>query len=156
MGVPLRNKTDFFKPWTISLTGERAYWRKDLLPYLKEIKKKKYGVEIFLNSLYNKKEIKIVPLERLISPTKWEKRNSSQAFKEYILEIREIVQELGKRKGLLPEDYKILAKLTKVINFDDFREKVKEIKNRAIKEVLEKYLLKYLNLAKRKLKNFIS
>jgi glycosyltransferase involved in cell wall biosynthesis len=156
LGVPLKTKSNLYRPWVIPLTGERAYFREDLLPHLEKISEKRYGIEIFLNSLYEKEETKVVQLESLISPTKWEKRTPAEAVKEYILEIKEIAEEFGKRKGLLPEDYKVLLKLAKAVDFNEFREGVKEIRDKKIKEILEKYLLKYLNLAKGKFRNLFS
>lgn len=155
-GVPLQGRTDIYRPWVTLLTGERVYYRKALLPHLARISKTRYGVETFLNSLYSKAETKIVPLDGLISPSKWEKRTPSQAIKEYILELREIAEEFGKKKGLFPGDYRVLNQLAKAVNFAEFKEKAKEIKNKAVKEMLEKYLLEYLNLAKRKVKDFLS
>jgi glycosyltransferase involved in cell wall biosynthesis len=156
LGVPLKNKSDLYRPWVVPLTGERAYFREDLLPYLDKISEKRYGIEIFLNSLYENEETRVVQLEDLISPTKWEKRTPTDAVREYILEIKEIAEEFGKRKGLLPEDYKVLSKLIEAVDFNEFKERIKKIKDKKIKEILEKYLLKYLNLAKGKFKNFFS
>lgn len=40
------------------LSGERAYYKEDLLPYLDEMAQTRFGVEIFLNGLFKKKEVK--------------------------------------------------------------------------------------------------
>lgn len=98
IGVPLGRKSDLYKPWAIYLSGERAYFKKDILPYLPKIFEMRYGIEIFLNSLFNPKEIKIVPLFGLVSPPKFEKRNFSQALKEYYKEIKEIIEDAKKVK----------------------------------------------------------
>ena len=91
-----------------------------------------------------KKETKKIPLKNLIGLLKYEKRNSSRAFKEYLGETIEIAQEIGKREGLLPEDKQIIANLANVINLKELKEKVRKIKNLQIKQFLEKYVLKYI------------
>lgn len=130
-----------------NITGQRAYYRKDLIPHLKKMAKTGFGVEIFLNNIFKRKEIKKVPLVNLISLFKYEKRGSSQALKEYIGQAVEIAQEIGKREVLLPEDYRVLASLTKELNLKELKIKIEQIKNEKIKRVLEKYILKYIKTA---------
>jgi glycosyltransferase involved in cell wall biosynthesis len=155
LGVPIQDESELSHPWIVSLTGERAYFRKDLLPYLDEMKKKRYGIEIFLNSLYKKSETKIVPLRDCISPPKWEKRDALQAIKEYFLEIKEVAEEFGRTKGLLPEDNKIFSKFSKSVTLQELKEGIWQIKDKKMRNILEKYLLQYLNVAKKKVKNFL-
>jgi len=150
LGVPIKDESELSYPWIVSLTGERAYFREDLLPYLDDMKKKRYGIEVFLNSLYKESETKIVPLRNLISPPKWEKRDVLQAIKEYFLEAKEVAEEFGRINGLLPEDYKVLDKLNKTLNLQELKEWIRKIKDKKLKNIFEKYLLKYLNLTTRK------
>jgi len=140
LGAPILKRSEKYRPWVIYLTGERAYFRKDLLPYLKEMKKKRYGIEVFLNSLFKKEETKIVYLENLISPPKWGKRNFEEGMKEYLKEVKEITLELSKMTGLVPEDYQILKELSKIVSFEEFQKKIKEIHDKKIKRILRKYL----------------
>ncbi|NCO05403.1 MAG: glycosyltransferase, partial [Candidatus Magasanikbacteria bacterium] len=92
-----------------NLTGERAYYKEDLAPRLEEMAKTRFGVEVFLNNLFKEDETKKVPLKQLKGLYKYEKRNSANAFKEYLGEAVEIAQEIGRREGLLPEDYQAIA-----------------------------------------------
>ena len=132
-----------------SLTGERAYYRRDLVPYLKEMGKTRFGVEVFLNNLFSGKETKKVSLKGLRGLYKYEKRSSVNAFKEYIGEAVEIAQEIGRREGLLPEDYQAISQISKIANFKELKIKVKDITNKNIRQFFEKYVLKYVKVAQR-------
>jgi len=96
IGVPLEKKRKFVRPWEIYLSGERAYFKKDLILHLSKFFKLRYGVEIFLNSLFLPEETKIVFLFGLISPSKFEKKDFFEATKEYLKEIKEIFEDAKK------------------------------------------------------------
>jgi len=153
LGFPKRNKS--FPNIFAYLTGERAYRRKDLLPYLEEIKTTRYGVETFLNSLFNKKEITIMPLKSLIHLVKYEKVDPSKAFKEYLVEAVEIAKEMGRKEIISSRDYQKITNLTSVDNFNDLKQRIGRIKNKTIKKFLNKYVTKYLTSAKRIFRDFI-
>lgn len=130
------------------LTGERAYYKKDLVPHLEKMAKTKFGVEIFLNGLFAESETKKVPLKHLRGLYKYEKRNSTNAIKEYLGEAVEIAQEIGKREGLLPRDYQIIAQISKVTSFNELNAKIRSISNKHLRQFLEKYVLKYMKVAR--------
>jgi pyruvate dehydrogenase complex dehydrogenase (E1) component len=109
--------------------------------------KTRFGVEIFLNNLFSEEETKKIPLKKLRGLYKYEKRNSANAFKEYLGEAVEIAQEIGKREGLLPRDYQIIAQIPKVTSLDELKAKIKAISNRHIRQFLEKYVLRYIKVA---------
>ncbi len=79
----------FFRP----LGGERAYFRKDLLPYLEKFKKKGYGLELYLNNLYKKKRVK--PVEIAVTNT-WKHNKQSYSIATWLtfLVVYEVFQEL--------------------------------------------------------------
>lgn len=133
-----------------SLTGERAYYKKDLVPHLGKMAKTRFGVEIFLNDLFDEEKTKKVPLKQLAGLYKYEKRNSTNALKEYLGEAVEIAQEIGKREGLLPRDYQILAQISKVTNPNELKIKIKDIANKNVKQFFEKYILKYIKTDNKK------
>jgi hypothetical protein len=153
LGFPKRGSSN--PKILVHLTGQRAYRRKDLLPYLEKMKKTRYGVETFLNSLFNKKETKVIPLEGLIHLVKYEKLDFSRAFKEYVIEAVEIAKEMGKKEIISPRDYQKIVDLTSVENFYDLKQKISKIKNKTMKKFLNKYVTKYLTSAKRIFRNFI-
>ncbi|KUK79784.1 MAG: glycosyl transferase [Microgenomates bacterium 39_7] len=132
-----------------NLTGERAYYKEDLAPHLEEMAKTRFGVEIFLNNLFKEGETKKVPLKQLRGLYKYEKRNSANAFKEYLGEAVEIAQEIGRREGLLPEDYQAIVRISKVANLKELKIRIKNIKNKNVKRFLEKYILNYIKVIQR-------
>lgn len=138
------------------LTGERVYYKEGLIPHLEKIAETRFGVETFLNSSFDEKETKKVPLKQLRGLYKYEKHNTSSAFKEYLNEAVEIAQELGKREGLLPEDYQAVIKLAKVANFEELKNKVREIKNKKLKKFFSEYITSYMKWAKEKMKDLYS
>jgi len=130
-----------------NLTGERVYYKNDLIPYLGKMAQTKFGVEIFLNNLFTEKETKKVSLKQLKGLFKYEKRNSVNTFKEYVVEGVEIAQEIGRREGLLPRDYQIIAQISKATNFRELKNKINEIANKDVKKFLKKYVLYYIKAA---------
>lgn len=149
LGYPVKG---WYLPSVFShLTGERAYYKKDLTPHLKKMAKTRFGVEIFLNDLFDEEETRKVPLKQLRGLYKYEKRGSSNAFKEYLGEVVEIAQEIGRREGLLPENRQAVTNLIKAASFKDLENKVKEIKNKEVREFFNKYIVKYVKLARKKI-----
>jgi len=148
LGYPAK---EWYFPCVFSnLTGERAYYKKDLVPHLEKMAKTRFGVEIFLNSLFDKKKTKKVPLRQLVGLYKYEKHNSTDAFKEYLGEAIEIAQEIGRREGLLPKDKKIITNLINVISFKELNKKVRSIQSIQVKQFLKKYILKYVKMAQKR------
>jgi len=96
IGVPLEKNRKIIRPWEFWLSGERAYFKKDLLPHLEKISKLRYGVELYLDSIFKPEEIKVVRLVSLISPSKFEKREFFEACAEYFKETKEIFEDLVK------------------------------------------------------------
>jgi glycosyltransferase involved in cell wall biosynthesis len=130
----------------MNLTGERAYYKKDLLPHLDKMATSRFGVEVFMNKLFSKRETKKVPLKGLTGLYKYEKHGSSTAFKEYLGEAVEIAQQIGRQEGLLPADKQLLDRLTRTTNFRELKEKVRKIHNKQIRQFFDKYILKYIKI----------
>lgn len=78
-------KVDITGPIDVWLGGERACYKKDILPIINGMRKTKYGVEILLNLYYKSrnKKIKIVKLDRLIHLKKYEKYRLNTAALKY-------------------------------------------------------------------------
>ena len=142
LGYPTKN--EYFPEIFSKLTGERVYYRKDLIPHLVKMSQTRFGVEVFLNSLFKEKETKKIPLKHLKGLLKYEKRNSSDAIQEYLNEAVEIALEIGRKEGLLPADKKIINKLTKVSNLNELKKTIEKLYNKSIKQFFEKYILKYM------------
>ncbi|MCX7026586.1 MAG: glycosyltransferase family 2 protein [Spirochaetes bacterium] len=68
-----------------SLAGQRSLRKKDILPILEDMKTSKFGVEVLINLTFDSlgKRVKLVKLEDLNHPTKFEKTGRIQAIKEF-------------------------------------------------------------------------
>lgn len=146
--VGVRKKIRMIPAPFANLSGERVYYKEDLLPYLKQMRKTRFGIEIFLNHLFDNKPVKKISLMKLKGLYKYEKRSPATAFKEYVDEGVEIARELARQEKLLVEDLKIIERLKKATNFYEFKDIVKKISNLRVREYLEKYVLKYLQKAR--------
>ncbi len=106
VGYPFANHIDrFFLP----LSGERAYFKHDLLPHLKQIEKKGYGLELYLNSLYKDKKVKLFPLKGVEHTLKHEKQSFDIAAKMTLIEGVDILSEIIKQNN--PMSYMIKSYL---------------------------------------------
>jgi glycosyltransferase involved in cell wall biosynthesis len=143
LGYPSNGQVPNF---TSNLTGERSYYKRDIIPHLKEIAKTRFGVEVFLNNLFRNEETKNVPLKKLRGLYKYEKRDSANAFREYISEAVEIALEIGKREGLLPMDKQIINTLTKITDLNELKDRIRKLQNKDLKQFFEKYFLKYIKI----------
>lgn len=130
------------------LTGERAYYRKDLLPHLKRMTGTRFGVETFLNGLFDEKETVKVPLVGLKGFYKHEKYAPKEALKEYVKEAIEIVREMGNREVVSAEDLKAIKRLSRVVTVNSLELQVKKIGNERVRNMLEKYVLRYIKMVK--------
>jgi glycosyltransferase involved in cell wall biosynthesis len=93
IGYLTKNKMDFFlRP----LMGERAYWRKDLLPHLREMRKKGYGIELFLNRIFMNKKVKLCALKGTGNTMKQDKQPLDTAVRLFLVEILEASSEFIK------------------------------------------------------------
>ncbi len=86
--------SEFHIKFTEFISGQRAYYRKDLAPHLDEMENMHYGIEMYLNSLFHPMDVKFIPLENLRSVYKFEKNGSKAAARQYCREGREIIQTL--------------------------------------------------------------
>jgi len=129
-------------------TGQRSYFRQDLLPYLAEIRQARFGVEVFLNELFPREQIQMVAVPGLGQIFKSEKTGYLGAFRGYLVEGMEIAQEIGRRKGFLPEDRMIISRLKNVASLEEFQKQIKKIHNLTVRQFLHEYVLKYLKMIK--------
>jgi len=135
--------------WT-NITGQRAYYKEDLVPHLEEISKTRFGVEVFLNSLFSKKDVKKIPLPGLYGLHKHEKQGLITALSEYLKEGVEIAKVIGKKEVLPESDFKILEEILEITNLKDVIIKIDNITNAKIKDVLETYFTKYVKIVTKK------
>ena len=125
-----------------SLVGERAYYRKDLLPLLSKFRHSRLGVETFLNSIFpewKSMELSAYHLE------KYEKMPLSQATVQYIREGVEIVKAKAKINGWWNDELNDqLEKLLVVKDWVSWERGVRKIKNTGLVKTLRKYTREYV------------
>ncbi len=98
IGYPLRpnDKWDLLDPLGIQrwLSGQRAVWRTDLLPIVAKMRPSRFGVETLINMHYRTRHqpIKIVKLNGLLHPIKFEKSPRAEAWDEYVKEVHQILR----------------------------------------------------------------
>jgi len=92
-GPDMWNVVNPFRP----LSGERAVFRKDILPLVALIRDSRYGVETLINLHYRRegKRVCYIPLRGLIHPIKLEKNKPSEALEMYTREAFQIAQAVA-------------------------------------------------------------
>lgn len=83
----------------LPLSGERAYFKKDLLPYLSEMSKKGYGLELYLNYVFRNKRMKLFPLNGIKTTLKYEKQTYDIVAKLFLIESFDILSEVIKQQN---------------------------------------------------------
>ncbi|MEK7186154.1 MAG: glycosyltransferase family 2 protein [Patescibacteria group bacterium] len=146
LAVPALDETGRYARHEIFLAGERIYPRKDLLPHVSKLTRTKGagGSEIVLNSLFRKKEVFTVPLIGLKKPFKGSKWSSSLALRQGMLSVIGVLQESGRIEINSIGDLKKLENLIQVTTFEDLIEKIKKLRNKKLRMILEKYYTKYI------------
>lgn len=145
IGVRSFEKANYYLPLKLNISGERVYWRDSLLPYLTQMRKMNFGgVEVFLNSLFKKNQVRRIILEGLYNPPKHQKRGFEAGIKEYLQEGVEIALELSKLERAPLEDYLRIKKIMKLRNIKDIRSQINSITNKYVKSSLKLYFKKYM------------
>src|SRR6056297_2790325 len=96
LGSPSETLIDYRVNPFKSLTGERALYKKDMIPILENIRDIRFGVETYINLYFQAhgKKIKYTLLHGLTHPTKYAKTTSGKATREFISEGKEIALTL--------------------------------------------------------------
>jgi glycosyltransferase involved in cell wall biosynthesis len=140
LGQPSETLIDYrINPFKV-LTGERALFKKDLIPILDDIRDIRFGVETFLNLYYQAqgKRINYVLLKGLKHPSTYEKSGSVKiATKKYIDEGKEIAVTIMNNQDLINQRVKHLMSNSndnakKKINLlqNDINKKLQDFKNK--------------------------
>ncbi|OGH12590.1 MAG: hypothetical protein A2857_04505 [Candidatus Levybacteria bacterium RIFCSPHIGHO2_01_FULL_36_15] len=85
----------FFKPFG----GERAFFRRDLLPHLKKMGRKGYGLELYLNYIFRNKKMKTVHLDGVVNIFKHKKQSYPLAVKLTLRVVFDIFDEILKQEN---------------------------------------------------------
>ena len=98
IGYPLRSNDMWYTVDVLGiqrwLSGQRAVWRTDLLPIVAKMRPSRFGVETLINMHYRTRHqpIRMVKLQGLLHPIKFEKSPRSDAWDEYVKEVRQILR----------------------------------------------------------------
>ncbi len=140
LGYTMQKEKQFMatNPFSKRITGQRAYFRKDLLPHLKNMAKTKYGIEIYLNNIIPSKDAKKIPLKYVSHSWKHQKYSRNTAIKKYLEQIIDIAQEIGKQEGLLPRDYETIAGIKTIKDTKEIILKINKISNKKVKTTFKK------------------
>lgn len=114
LGQPSETLIDYrINPFK-SLTGERALFKKDILPLLDDIREIRFGVETFINMYYQAKgkRIKYVLMTGMKHPTKYSKTTAIKATKEFIFEGQEIALTLVENYDLIAQRIELIIRRT--------------------------------------------
>ncbi len=152
--VPTQDKKGKYSRHEVFLAGERVYPRHALLPHLTRLSSSKGAgaSEIFLNTLFKRKDLTIIPLVGLVKPSKEQKWSSSLAIRQYLFSVIGVLAETGKIEINSMSDLKQLENLIQVDTFEKLISKIKDIKDKKIRLVLEEYYAKYLEKYVKKIK----
>ena len=82
-----------FEPFN-NLTGQRVLRRETVIPVVTKIQHLGYGIELFLNKLYDGKRVVTVRLPHVFILGKLEKQSLPDALLSYVKEIRELLSQL--------------------------------------------------------------
>ncbi len=98
------------------LSGQRAVWRADLLPIVAQMRPSRFGVETLINMHYRTRHqpIKIIRLQGLLHPIKFEKSPRLEAWDEYMKEVNQILRTYAR--------HPLLTLMTYVPDFIDLRD----------------------------------
>ncbi|MFH0864329.1 MAG: glycosyltransferase family 2 protein [Candidatus Gottesmanbacteria bacterium] len=129
------------------LTGFRAYWKKDLVPLLPDITTTRFGVEAYLNNHFKNKRVKVLKIKKLVHILKQQKMSPSQALNDYLIEFREVAQELAIIKGVNPQLVRKILNPKKIKTLRSLRIAVKKINDKGIIDFFKEYILQYLNIS---------
>ena len=146
--IGIRKKNKLLPAPFAKLSGERVYYKKDLLPLLDKMRQTRFGVEVLLNHAFENKPVKKISLLKLCGLYKHEKRTPALAVKEYLDEGVEIAKELARQEKLKAEDLKIIERLKNAASIKELKEITAKISNLKIREYLQKYVLKYIEKAR--------
>lgn len=80
------------------LSGERAYFKKDILPHLPKMQDKGYGLELYLNYAFKDKRVKLLALKGVRHALKHKKQGYKVATKGMMDEISDLFMEVFSKK----------------------------------------------------------
>ena len=99
-----------FSP-TMILTGQRAYYKEDLVPLAEEMEGLGYGLETFLFNRFRRDRTAVVLLRGLTHLVKKDTSSPRAATLAYLREVKEILDTLVSIEGIVPKEVRQLKKM---------------------------------------------
>ncbi len=93
-----------------ALSGERAYFKRDLLPLLDAMRPLRFKVEIFLNHAFHQKRVQSILLSGVSNPFKWKKTGLPKAIKSDWNALGDILDHILEQPSPLSFFYKSYIK----------------------------------------------
>ncbi|MFH1561200.1 MAG: glycosyltransferase family 2 protein [Patescibacteria group bacterium] len=126
------------------LTGQRAYRRKDLLPLAEGFRYSRYGVEVFLNHAFSSQRKNRIHWSDVNHLHQHQKNPPQQAFETYLMGSLEIIMEYARVNNLIsPELEEKIGNIAQSKNLRELKVRIKKIKNKGLKSVLEEFISGY-------------
>jgi glycosyltransferase involved in cell wall biosynthesis len=92
-------RSDLVDRMFMPFSGERAYFKKDLVPYNEILVSKGYGMELYLNYQFCTKRIKLFQLVGVWHMLKYDKQSHTVAIKGILQEMKDILKEIIGQKN---------------------------------------------------------
>lgn len=146
----ISSTSGLFDPLT-SFSGQRAYFRKDLQPHLKQMSKTRYGVEVYLNKTLRKKKTKKIKLKDISYIMKKHKMDSSKLASVYLKEALDITRTIAQINGMSPRKAESVYSKEKIGSLKDLLKKISESEDmmedlKEVRRYINYYLSKHFKL----------
>lgn len=113
LGIDIPEEVSFSLARTVSpliiLTGQRAYFREDLIPLIPEMENLGYGVETYWFSKFPRDRTAVVLLPGVIHLNKKDTSSVFAATVAYLREVLEILGTIAKVNNLMPKGFEPLV-----------------------------------------------
>lgn len=127
-----------------TLTGQRAYLKEILVPYLKYFQKSRFGLETYLNSIFDPKWGLSVHLDCLKHLIKHQKMPTSEVLSAYVQEMLEISKAKTEIQLKKHHQLKKILNVREIKTLEALKKRVNKIKDKEISELIKTYLFPYI------------
>ena len=127
-----------------NLTGERAYLKDILVPFLGYFEKSRFGLETYLNSIFDPKWGQSVALKGLVHLRKRQKMPLNDVMPAYIQEIIEISRAKAEIQLERHRQLKKILKPKEIKSWRALKKRLSKVKDKEISRLIETYVLPYI------------
>lgn len=127
-----------------NLTGERAYLKDILVPHFGYFQKSRFGLETYLNSIFDPKWGQSVALKGLVHLRKRQKMPLNDVLPAYIQEVIEISKAKAEIQLERHRQLKKILKPKKIRSLRALKKRLDKVKDKEISQLIETYVLPYI------------